>query len=243
MESTIKEKILEKIKEKKVKMKPKFYFLLRTALLFGVFVLGVLFSIFILSFIHFRLISSGLWYLPKFGFEGFFVFLKSFPWSLIVLVLILIFTLEILSRKYSFSFKIPILFSILGIFLIVLFGSFIFAKTQLHSRFFLKAKEGKILSPISPLYLKYGLPGSKEFHRGIVEKISPHSLFIRKANDEILEVKLEKPLQERIEEGDSIVIFGKRENGKIMGKKFRKIKDGFSPIERKFFHLHKRKMK
>lgn len=40
------------------------------------FILLLNFFFFILSFIHFHLILSGIWYLPRFGLEGFFVFFE-----------------------------------------------------------------------------------------------------------------------------------------------------------------------
>lgn len=240
MEQTIKDKILEKIKKGEVKMKPKIYFVLRAILFAGIFILFLIFAFFFLSFIHFYLISSGIWYLPKFGFEGFFVLLKSLPWFLIILALGLILILEILSRKFSFSFKKPVLFSLFGIILIVFLGSFLFIKSNVHPRLLLEAKEGKIFSPISPMYLKYGLPKFKEFQRGIIERVSTSSIFIKRGDGEMIEVRFEKPLPafEKLKEGEGIMIFGEKENGKISGRKMRKINDEFLKFERKMLSPH-----
>lgn len=233
MEGKLKDKILEKIKEGKVKMKPKFYFVLKAILFILIFVLLLGLSFFLLSFIHFHLISSGIWYLPKFGIEGIFLFLKSLPWFLIIVAFILILILETLSRE--FSFKKPILISVLGLILIVLVGGFLIAKANIHPRILFKARKGEMPSPISPIYLKYGIPRFKEFHRGIIEKIAPNSLFIKRADGEVLEVKFEKPssFPERFKEGEGILIFGKRENGKIRGWKLKKIEDQFLEFERR----------
>lgn len=236
MEKSLKNKILEKIKEGKVRMRPKIYFILKTISFFGLFVLFLFFSFLFFSFIHFYLISSGLWYLPQFGIKGFFVFLKYLPWTLIFFALFLFLILEIFTRKISF--KWPILFSILGMIILLMVGSFLISKSNIHPNILLKAKEGRVSPFLSPIYLKYGMPKFKDFHRGVIEKISTSSVFIRKANDEVLEVKLEKllPSPEKIEEGDSIVIFGKKENGKIRGKGIKKISDDFLPFEKKFLH-------
>lgn len=240
MEKEFKEKILEKIKKGEVKMKPKIYFVLKTILFAGIFGLFLIFSFFFLSFIHFHLISSGIWYLPKFGIEGFFVFLKSLPWFLMILAIFLILILEILSRKFSFSFKRPILISLLTIIFIVFLGSFLFTKSNIHPRLLLESKEGKIPPPISPIYLKYGMPKFKEFHRGIIEKVSTSSVFIRKPDGEALEVNFEKPLPYfgKFKEGEGLMIFGKRENGKIKKFKIKKINDEFLKFERKMLGPH-----
>lgn len=235
MEQTIKDKILEKIKRREIKTKPRIYFVLKTILFFGFFILFLIFAFFLLSFVHFHLIASGLWYLPKFGFKGFFVFLKYLPWFLIISTTILILILAIMSRKFPFSLKRPVLFSLCGITLIVFLGSVIFAKANFHPRLLLEAKEGKIPRPISPIYLKYGLPKFKEFHRGIIEKISTSSIFIKRGDGEMIEVRFEKPLPvfEKLKEGEGVMIFGEKENGRIRGRKMRKINDEFLKFERK----------
>lgn len=109
------------------------------------------------------------------------------------------------------------------------------AKTNLHSKLLMETKKGKIPAPISPLYLKYGMPKFQEFHRGIIEKVSTTSIFVKRRDGEILEAKFEKktPFFEKLREGEGIVIFGKKENGKIRGRKIRKIQDQFLEFERK----------
>lgn len=72
-----------------------------------------------------------------------------------------------------------------------------------------------------------------------MRKFLQAQLSLRKLDDELLEVDQEESFfhPEKIKEGDSIVIFGKRENGTIrVIRKIKKIKDEFLPLERKFFH-------
>lgn len=235
----LKEKILSKINRGEVKMKPRLYFFLTGILFLIIFSFFFIISFFLVSFIHFHLISSGIWYLPHFGAKGVLIFFKSLPWALIILTIILILLLEFLSRKFSFSFKKPILISLLIIIFLVFLGSFFVTKGNIHPRLLLRAKERKI-PLLEPLYLKYSAPRFPEFHRGAIEKVSTSSLFIRGMDERLIEVKLEKPLpsSERLKEGEGIIIFGEKEDGKMRAKKWKKIKDEILPFERKMLGPH-----
>ncbi len=237
---SIKEKVLEKIKKGEIRMRPKVYFSLKKVFSLCLFAFAIFLSFFFLSFIHFHLISSGLWYLPKFGPKGFLVFFKNLPWVLIIFAFVLVFLSTILF--WNFSFRWPLFVSLLGIFLVLFFGSFAMEKMAIHPKLLLEAKEGRELPLISPIYLRYGEQKFKEFHRGIIEKVSTSSVFIKKPDGEVLELKFEKwPEQiKEMKEGEGVVIFGEKENGKIKNFKMRKIKDQFLPFERKLFRLHQR---
>ncbi len=110
-QKSIKERVLEKIKSKHIKMRPKFYFVLKTVLLaVGFFMVGAL-VLFLISFISFHLRASGIWYLPGFGPRGWGIYLRLMPWFLILAGLILILMLEILSKRCSFVWRRPVIYS------------------------------------------------------------------------------------------------------------------------------------
>lgn len=235
----LKEKILSKINRGEVKMKPRLYFFLTGILFLIIFSFFFIISFFLVSFIHFHLISSGLWYLPRFGAKGVLIFLKSLPWPLIIFTIFLILLLEFLSRKFSLSFKKPVLISLLAIVFLVFLGSFLLSKGNVHPRLLLKARERKV-PLLQPLYLKYGAPRFPQFHRGVIEKVSTSSLFIRGMDERLIEVKLEKPLPpaERLQEGEGVIIFGEKEDGKMRAKRWKRIKDEILPFERKMLGPH-----
>lgn len=239
MDSNLKDKIIQKIRERQVKMKPKIYFLFRSFLIIGIFVGVLILSSFLFSFVHFYLVSSGIWHLPRFGLEGIFLFFKSLPWLIIILGIFSIFILETLSLKFRLSFQKPLLFSLFVIFFIVLLGAFFLNKSNFHFHLLRQTKEGKLFSPVRPLYLEYPSRKFKKFHRGTIEKVSTSSLFIQGLDGETIEVKFEKPplFFENLKIGDSVVVFGERENGRMRAKKIRKIKDKFLELRRSPFPL------
>src|SRR5205823_1531144 len=103
MQNNITQKnILDKIKEGKIKMKPRAYFIARTVFFaLGVIIL-LLFLIYLASFIVFSLRVSGLVFLPGFGFSGVRILFGSLPWLLIFLAAALIVLLEFFGQQISF---------------------------------------------------------------------------------------------------------------------------------------------
>ena len=234
-QKAIKEKILEKIKSGGVKMKPKIYFVLKSFLITGGILLFFVFLLFLVSLIHFHLRASGLWYLPRFGSHGLGIYFKSLPWFLILFCLILVFVLEIFSRKFSFVWKRPLIYSLLAIIFILLIGTFILEKTSVHPRLLFKTKIGQMPSPFAPIYREFGMPKFEDVHRGIVEKLTESGFLLRKADDELLTVILTPdtrfPFGKEIEINDSVVVIGKKEDDTVHAFGFRKIDDQFKSFE------------
>ncbi len=217
-------------------MRPKIYFLLNTALIAGgIFLLGG-FIIFLISFIHFHLQASGVWYLPGFGFHGLGIYLKLLPWFLIFTSVVLIFILEVLAKHFAFVWRRPIFYSLLAIILIVLAGSFIIDKTPFHSGLFLQARQGK-LSLMAPVYREFGMSKLEDVHRGIVEDLTENGFLLKKADDEVLNIILTPetkfPFGKEIKAGDSVVVLGEREDDTVRAFGLRKIDDEFRHFERR----------
>ena len=234
-QKSIKERILEKIKSGEVKMRPKIYFVLKAILIVGGIFLVAGFIIFLISFIHFHLRASGLWYLPAFGPRGFLTAFRFLPWILVFLSLALILILEILAKRFSFVWRRPMLYSLLIIIFVVLIGGFIIGKTAFHPRLFFQAREGK-LPLMAPIYQEFGMPKFEDVHRGVVEKLTENGFLLRKADNELLTIILSSntqfPFGKEVKEGDSVVVMGKRDDSTILAIGVRKIDDQFRIFER-----------
>ena len=227
---SISDAVLNKIKSGQVKMRPKMYFILR-AILVMLAVIGVaLFTLFLISFINFNLRASGVLFLPDFGFRGIGLFFKSLPWLLILVALLLIIVLEVLVKRFSFTYRRPILYSVLAIIIIVFLGSFIIGKTQLHPGLFWRAQEGKL--PVAgPFYREYGLPKLKDVHPGVVSEITDDGFRIETPQGDILTIIITPQtrfkLKTEIEENDEVVVLGERDNGIVEAFGIRKIDSDF----------------
>jgi len=141
-DKSIKDNVLGAINTGKATMRPKWHFVLQAVLLvLGVF-LSVLTGMYLVSFIIFILHQTGIWFLP--GLGGVALLFTSLPWVLVLVAIIFIIVLEILVKKYSFGYKKPLLYSSLGVIVLVLAGGFVLAQTSLHRGLFNRARHNSL---------------------------------------------------------------------------------------------------
>lgn len=213
-----KNSILEKIKKGKVKMKPKMYFVWRSIFIAFSIIFVTLFILYLLSFIFFNLRLTGIWYLPRFGFSGLRVLFVSSPWILILIAIVLIAILEILVKRFSFAYRRPILYSILVIIVLVFLASFIIGKTQFHPELFQRAREDR-LPVMGEFYRGYGIPGPRDVYHGMISEITDNGFQIEKPDGQTIDIVIAEgtrfPSGADFEQGDMVVVFGRRDNSTI----------------------------
>jgi hypothetical protein len=162
---SIKDQVMEAIKRGQVKMRPRWHFVLRASLFFTGLTIVSMALVYLASFIIFFFQRTGAISVPVFGFRGIISFLFSLPWLLILFGIIFVVLLELLIRRYSFAYRRPLLYSLLGIIVFASLVGFVVSKTSLHRGFFARAQERKL--PIAgPLYRHYmGNMGDKTYPR------------------------------------------------------------------------------
>ena len=205
--------ILKKIKSGEVEMKPHWHFVLKSLLLLlGVIVTSLL-VVYILSFILFFLRQSGIGFVPLYGFRGVIIFVMNSPWLLIASVGALVVVLQLLVKKYSFSFRQPLLYSLIGIVFLVLLSSYVLERTQFHHR-------------LQGFATERGLPVFDSLYRGIDEKRPENIIFgsiteikddgfmLETDTDESLKVFISKETRQRPNTmygiSDTVLVFGDR---------------------------------
>ena len=234
--SSIADKIIHQIKDDKIKMRPKIYFILKSAAIaFGIFFVA-LFILYLISFIVFALRASGVWYLPCFGLRGIKTLFIMLPWLLILISVILIIILEILVKHFAFAYRKPVLYSILFVVIFALLGSFAVDRMGLQSGLFKRAEQGNL--PIAgEFYSGLGKARNKDMRRGIVSEITDNGFLIKTRNNDILEIIITSetnfPFNEEIQENDTIIVFGKQNNGSVQAIGIRKVDDDFMSLRRR----------
>ena len=234
--SSIADKIIHQIKDDKIKMRPKIYFILKSAAIaFGIFFVA-LFILYLISFIVFALRASGVWYLPCFGLRGIKTLFIMLPWLLILISVILIIILEILVKHFAFAYRKPVLYSILFVVIFALLGSFAVDRMGLQSGLFKRAEQGNL--PIAgEFYSGLGKAENKDMRRGIVSEITDNGFLIKTRNNDILEIIITSetnfPFNEEIQENDTIIVFGKQNNGSVQAIGIRKVDDDFMSLRRR----------
>ncbi len=126
------EELLKKIKEGQISMRPKVFFTLKVALLCLVALFILLISAFIISFIFFGLVISGRMLLLGFGFRGILLFILAFPWLLFAIDILLMASLDWLLKKFTFGYRSPLLYLVVGSSVIVIAAGCLITTTSIH---------------------------------------------------------------------------------------------------------------
>ena len=230
---SIANKIIHQIKDDKIKMRPRIYFILKSAAIaLGIFFVA-LFILYLISFIIFALRANGVWYLPCFGLRGIGASFMMLPWLLILVAVILIIILEIFVKHFAFAYRKPVLYSILFVVMFAISGSFAVDRIGLQSGLFKRAEQGRL--PVAgKIYSDLGKGKNKDMRRGIVSEITDYGFLIKTRNNDTLEIivtpETRFPFAADIEENDTIIVFGKQDNGSVRALGVRKVDDDFMPL-------------
>lgn len=152
-ENNFKERILKNIETEDIKAYSKTHFLLRVILLIAVTIVTLIISVFLFNYVFFSLRISGHESLLGFGPQGVVPFLEFFPWPFLVVDIALIIILEWLLRKFRFGYRSPILYLLIGLFVVtVSAGYFIDRKTGFNDALLQQADHDYLPGPFGELY-------------------------------------------------------------------------------------------
>lgn len=212
--TNLKADILHKIQAGEVEMRSKAHFMLKT-LGFSIgtlFVLGVL--LYLVSFIMFVLRANGILSLPSFGLPGVLILFSSLPWLLIIFAVILVVIVEILGRHFAFVYRQPLMYSIVGLLLLVGALGLIVEKSPLHSRVeaFVESRQ---IPLVRDVYKEYARPGFKAGGVVTITEITDSGFLVETRGGEMWTVSTSTqtryPRFGDITVGDEVLIIGKRD--------------------------------
>jgi hypothetical protein len=230
---SISEAVMAAAEKGDIKMRPKWYFALRAALTVTGVAIFSLFLVYLASFIFFMLRRTGIWFAPSFGFKGLFVFLISLPWFLILLAAIFAVILEILVRRYSFAYRWPLLYSAVGIVLIVMAGGYAVAKTPFHGRL-IEYERNRGPFCCGGIYRDMDRDHFNNIHVGQVYEIMPQGFRLQNRDEEILVVlvapETKMPFGRNFSVGDAVAVIGKRIGAVINAWGIRRIDEKMDPM-------------
>lgn len=225
---SIKNSVLEKIKSGQAAMKPKWHFVLK-AILIGIgLVICILLTLLVISLIIFILHDNGAWFIPAFGMRGVGRFIISLPWLLVLACIAFIIVLEILVRKYSFAYRKPFLYSIIGIIIFVIVGGIGISATRIHDNFSRLAME-KRLPFAGPIYRGFRAQRPADVYPGTVREITGDGFLIENRSHETFRIVVTHatrfPFGSEIVVGNEIVVMGDLKDGVVHAFGIRKIGD------------------
>lgn len=227
-QKSMKEHILSAIKSGQVEMRPKWHFVLKASLAALGAAILLLAILYLASFIIFALRQTGVLFVPVFGFEGWYAFFTHLPVFLIFLLTVFIIILELSVKRYSFTYRRPLLYSALGIFVLIIVGALAVGNSSLHSGMSRYAeKNGETF--VGKFYIEYGRQKFSDVHRGMVVGMSDNGFVIRNKREENLTIVVSRrtrfPLGADFSSGDIVVIFGPRNDTFIQAFGIQKICD------------------
>ena len=124
--------VLDAIKCGKVQMRPRWFFLLQTALA----VMGAGFLLFGLisaaSMVLFMVRHNGSAVVPGFGPYGWWSFLLMLPWGWIIGTVVALAFLEVVLRRSSCAYRQPVIYTLAGVFALAVVCTIIVDRMQIH---------------------------------------------------------------------------------------------------------------
>ena len=134
IENNLEEKVMSEIKSGRVKLRSKYIFLAEKFGLGSAFVLSVLLAVLFFSLLLYYLRASDNLIYLSFGSRGFFVFLSSFPYLLIIALIVSIFVAGFIIKKNDSFYHKPFgLLAVCLVGLVLVFGS-VLAFTNMAER-------------------------------------------------------------------------------------------------------------
>ncbi len=208
---SIKDSVFSAIESGKAVMRPRWHFVLRTILAVIGIVFLFIFALYLVNLAIFLLNDSGLIFVPMFGMIGILEFLVSAPWMLLVGALIFIAVLELLVRKFSFGYRKPLLYSIVGIVAIVALGSgmvYTIVPSEILERI---AEQGGYLEHGRQLRGP-GFPPPANVHPGMISKMTRDGFVLENRAGESYVVTITSetrfPDGTDLADGDRVVVLG-----------------------------------
>lgn len=208
-------RIIDAIKKRDVRMRPRRYFALRAALIAAAALFLFLILLYMVSFIIYVLHEDGVWFAPDYGLSGWSLFLSAVPWGLLVLAFVLVLVLANTLRHYTFVSHQPLLYLLFAFIIVIAFGGFFLAATAFHPDLFQYAATNV---PFLGNFYEYETAFPASVHRGVITSFTDGG-FIVTDDLGITSSVVAAPGVVFIQDfhvGDMVLIFGTRnESGTI----------------------------
>jgi hypothetical protein len=221
----IHQEIIGKIKNGEVTMHSRQYWVWRAVLWALALALLGLALVFMVSFVIFSLKSSGVWDLPSFGARGVRDFFAFFPWLFVPAVLLFLWLMERFVRQYAFAYRLPVLYSALGLIAVIVAASVAILLTPLHNRLYIFAHGGGL--PFGGIYRYYPDMHPDDFYVGRLVYASSSGCTLMERDGKLIDVSINGSTrvydQPKLNIGDFVEVVGDEQSGKLTAIAIRKI--------------------
>lgn len=220
--TSIQKHIQSAIQDGKLKMRSKKYFIARTVLLVAGIVIISVALVYLISFVFFVLHMQGAWELSSFGFRGFGLFIISLPWLLFTATFIFLIGLELLVKKTTIAYRKPLVYSVLGMVILVLLAGFGFAKLPLHEIMYRRAMQDNSSPMIGFFYKEFGQHPLHNAHPGVVTELKDDGFVINTHMNMLIDVIVTEDTEfidnQELKINDNVMVIGKYDDGQIVAE-------------------------
>lgn len=225
-----KQNILNKIKSGEIDMKPRWYFVFKGLLLVLGLISMSLVVVYLISFILFALRQSGVGFAPAYGFRGLSMFVIGSPWLLILSSGFFLLLLYVLVSRYSFSYRRPLLYSMIGVVSLVLLSSLVIGQTGAH-RDFKGYAERNNLPMFAHMYQNIESDRPDNLTVGTIEEVRNDGFIIKTDKGETLQVIIDGDTRYRpgytFANNEKVFVFGDKVDDKITAFGIRPVPEDF----------------
>lgn len=209
-------------------MRPRWHFIVETILAIVLVLLVLLVLLYMASLTLFSLRASGAWFAPSFGLQGWYALIRAMPPMLLLITAAFVIVLEMLMRRYAFTYRRPLVYSVAGVILLIVGGGYLLDRTRMHDYLFQHAR-GNTLPVGGSFYRSYGREGLHDVHRGIIMEVQDDGFQLMNDADERLNIRIVEttrfPSGVDVVDGDDVVVFGLREDHTVTALGIRKAND------------------
>lgn len=227
-----KNSIIQKIKTGEVSMQPRWHFVLRTLLLIVGIAITALLAVYFLSFTLFALRKTGLVFAPQMGFPGITFFITASPWLLVALVLIFLFLLYMLVTHFAFSYRRPLIYSLLVVTLLVVGSSSLVQHTTMHERI-QSFTERNNTPGIAPFYHRHAGMRPEGMTLGTLTEITPAGFMLQTEDGRVIAISVSEstrtPPGLPLEVGMRVLVFGEEEADAVTAFGVKPVPEDFVP--------------
>jgi hypothetical protein len=227
-DKSMRDSVLAAIETGKVTMRPKWHFVLQWLLLLVGVMLALLTAVYFFSFVIFMMHQTGVWYAPTFGVRGVVPLLSSLPWLMVGVAIAFVFLLDYLVKRYAFAYGKPLLYTTLGIIVLVSFAGAIVAQTPMHKELFMQARDNQL--PVAgTFYRSYNQEAPTNISIGKVTQVNDAGFNIEEPRERMVFIMIndgtEFPPAGRgsIMVDDMILVLGEREQDIIKARAIKEI--------------------
>lgn len=236
--NNIEEKVMSQIKTGRVKLRSKYIFLAEKLGLGSALALTIMLAVLFFNLVLFYLkASDDIGYL-SFGSRGLFAFLESFPYALVIGLIILVFAAALIVKRGGYLYQRPFGRIAVGLVCFILAVGVVLTFTDIAERIEMRAfgphPDGMFFRP----FLGHGLDERSGGVAGRIIELGENFINIQSPRD-VTEVdlsRLESPLPEPLSPGQFVIVVGERQENIFIAKSLRVVGEGEMPMIRRGVH-------